>query len=74
MNKYIGDSNAWSKPSEIQMFASIKVVGVGGAADQQLIVWAGRPNWCWIHCDEHRIQALHNSKVDVKISPRNQYD
>jgi cell division protein FtsZ len=56
------------KPSEIQMFASIKVVGVGGAGGSAVnrMKEAGLTGVEFIAMNTDA-QALHNSKADVKI-------
>jgi len=56
------------KPSEIQTFASIKVVGVGGAGgsavNRMKDAGLGGVQFIAMNTDA---QALHNSKADVKI-------
>jgi cell division protein FtsZ len=56
------------KPSEIQTFASIKVVGVGGAGGSAVnrMKEAGLAGVQFIAMNTDA-QALHNSKADVKI-------
>lgn len=56
------------KPSEIQTFASIKVVGVGGAGGSAVnrMKEAGLQGVQFIAMNTDA-QALHNSKADVKI-------
>ncbi len=56
------------KPSEIQSFASIKVVGVGGAGGSAVnrMKEAGLAGVQFIAMNTDA-QALHNSKADVKI-------
>ncbi|HET7629930.1 MAG TPA: cell division protein FtsZ [Candidatus Saccharimonadales bacterium] len=56
------------KPSDIQTFASIKVVGVGGAGGSAVnrMKEAGLQNVEFIAVNADA-QALHNSKADVKI-------
>ena len=56
------------KPSEIQTFASIKVVGVGGAGGSAVnrMKDAGLNGVQFIAMNTDA-QALHNSKADVKI-------
>ena len=56
------------KPSEIQSFASIKVVGVGGAGGSAVnrMKEAGLSGVQFIAMNTDA-QALHNSKADVKI-------
>jgi len=56
------------KPSEVQMFASIKVVGVGGAGNSAVnrMKDAGLAGVQFIAMNTDA-QALHNSKADVKI-------
>ncbi|HET8690338.1 MAG TPA: cell division protein FtsZ [Candidatus Saccharimonadales bacterium] len=56
------------KPSDIQTFASIKVVGVGGAGGSAVnrMKEAGLANVEFIAINTDA-QALHNSKADVKI-------
>lgn len=56
------------KPSEIQTFASIKVVGVGGAGGSAInrMKDAGLSGVQFIAMNTDA-QALHNSKADVKI-------
>ena len=56
------------KPSEIQTFASIKVVGVGGAGGSAVnrMKEAGLTGVQFIAMNTDA-QALHNSKADVKI-------
>ena len=56
------------KPSEIQTFASIKVVGVGGAGGSAVnrMKEAGLSGVQFIAMNTDA-QALHNSKADVKI-------
>lgn len=56
------------KPSEIQTFASIKVVGVGGAGGSAInrMKEAGLTGVQFIAMNTDA-QALHNSKADVKI-------
>ncbi|HET6622522.1 MAG TPA: cell division protein FtsZ, partial [Candidatus Saccharimonadales bacterium] len=56
------------KPSDIQTFASIKVVGVGGAGGSAVnrMKEAGLQNVEFIAINTDA-QALHNSKADVKI-------
>lgn len=56
------------KPSEIQTFASIKVVGVGGAGGSAInrMKDAGLQGVQFIAMNTDA-QALHNSKADVKI-------
>ena len=56
------------KPSEIQTFASIKVVGVGGAGGSAVnrMKEAGLHGVQFIAMNTDA-QALHNSKADVKI-------
>ena len=55
-------------PSEIQTFASIKVVGVGGAGGSAVnrMKDAGLTGVQFIAMNTDA-QALHNSKADVKI-------
>ena len=56
------------KPSEIETFASIKVVGVGGAGGSAVnrMKDAGLVGVQFIAMNTDA-QALHNSKADVKI-------
>ena len=56
------------KPSDIQTFASIKVVGVGGAGGSAVnrMKEAGLAGVQFIAMNTDA-QALHNSKADVKI-------
>ena len=56
------------KPSDIQTFASIKVVGVGGAGGSAInrMKEAGLTGVQFIAMNTDA-QALHNSKADVKI-------
>jgi cell division protein FtsZ len=56
------------KPSEVQTFASIKVVGVGGAGNSAVnrMKDAGLAGVQFIAMNTDA-QALHNSKADVKI-------
>lgn len=56
------------KPSDIQTFAAIKVVGVGGAGSSAInrMVDAGVQGVQFIAVNTDA-QALHNSKADVKI-------
>ncbi len=56
------------KPSDIQTFASIKVVGVGGAGGSAVnrMKEAGLSGVQFIAMNTDA-QALHNSKADVKI-------
>ena len=56
------------KPSEVQSFASIKVVGVGGAGGSAInrMKDAGLGGVQFIAMNTDA-QALHNSKADVKI-------
>ena len=56
------------KPSEIQTFASIKVVGVGGAGGSAVnrMKEAGLNGVQFIAMNTDA-QALHNSKADIKI-------
>ncbi len=56
------------KPSDIQTFASIKVIGVGGAGGSAVnrMKEAGLSNVEFIAINADA-QALHNSKADVKI-------
>jgi len=56
------------KPSDIQMFASIKVVGVGGAGGSAVnrMKEAGLSGVQFIAMNTDA-QALHNSKADLKI-------
>jgi cell division protein FtsZ len=56
------------KPSEVQTFASIKVVGVGGAGGSAInrMKDAGLSGVQFIAMNTDA-QALHNSKADVKI-------
>ena len=56
------------KPSDIQTFASIKVVGVGGAGGSAVnrMKEAGLAGVEFIAMNTDA-QALHNSKADVKI-------
>ena len=56
------------KPSEIKSFASIKVVGVGGAGGSAInrMKDAGLKDVLFIAMNTDA-QALHNSKADVKI-------
>ena len=56
------------KPSEIQTFASIKVVGVGGAGGSAVnrMKEAGLGGVQFIAMNTDA-QALHNSKADIKI-------
>ena len=56
------------KPSEIQTFASIKVVGVGGAGGSAVnrMKDAGLNGVQFIAMNTDA-QALHNSKADIKI-------
>src|SRR5919202_3766301 len=56
------------KPSEIQTFASIKVVGVGGAGGSAVnrMKDAGLAGVQFIAMNTDA-QALHNSKADIKI-------
>ena len=55
-------------PSEVQTFASIKVVGVGGAGGSAInrMKDAGLAGVQFIAMNTDA-QALHNSKADVKI-------
>ena len=56
------------QPSEVQTFASIKVVGVGGAGGSAVnrMKDAGLTGVQFIAMNTDA-QALHNSKADVKI-------
>ena len=56
------------QPSEVQTFASIKVVGVGGAGGSAVnrMKEAGLSGVQFIAMNTDA-QALHNSKADVKI-------
>jgi len=56
------------KPSEVESFASIKVVGVGGAGNSAInrMKDAGLTGVQFIAMNTDA-QALHNSKADVKI-------
>ena len=56
------------KPSEIQSFATIKVVGVGGAGGSAVnrMKEAGLSGVQFIAMNTDA-QALHNSKADIKI-------
>lgn len=56
------------KPSDVQSFASIKVIGVGGAGGSAVnrMKEAGLGNVQFIAVNTDA-QALHNSKADVKI-------
>jgi cell division protein FtsZ len=56
------------KPSDIQSFASIKVVGVGGAGGSAInrMKEAGLSGVQFIAVNTDA-QALHNSKADVKV-------
>jgi len=64
----ITDTMAEVKPSDIQTFASIKVVGVGGAGGSAVnrMKDAGLTGVQFIAMNTDA-QALHNSKADVKI-------
>jgi cell division protein FtsZ len=56
------------KPSDIQSFANIKVIGVGGAGGSAInrMKEAGLSGVQFIAINTDA-QALHNSKADVKV-------